>query len=318
MIKRTSTEIVLLSISGLTTLIIFPFAVIRWHSNDTTIAIIDAVISLTLAIFFVFVFKTRRVDVAKYLLAIFLAVAATASIVVKGQTQIYWLYPVFIGIYYLIPPKVATGLCLIIITTVLFVTPIQSDIINTLTIIFTTTLTSVLAFIIFRSHEKKLVDSEKLATIDPLTSTGNRRALDFKLSELVASQHRGAYPMCLILIDLDDFKHINDDYGHSIGDKILVTTCNLIRDHTRILDSLYRYGGDEFIIMPLNMDLNSAKRLAENIRSIIERYKFISDIKLTLSIGVAEHKPDDTPEGWIRRADTLLYKAKNNGRNKVF
>tara|TARA_R110001583_G_scaffold105804_2_gene253832 strand:+ start:1032 stop:1991 length:960 start_codon:yes stop_codon:yes gene_type:complete len=315
--SRSTTEIVLLSISGSAALIISPFAVIRWQNSDTTIAIIDAAISLILVVFFVFIFKTRKVDIAKYLLAIFLAVAATVSIAVKGQSQVYWLYPTFIGLYYLIPPKAATGLCLILISTALFVTPTQSDTINTLTILLTTILTSGLAFIIFRSYEIKLIDSEKLATVDSLTSAGNRRALDSKLSDVITSQHRGAYPMCLILIDLDEFKNINDDYGHSIGDSILITACNLMREHTRILDSLYRYGGDEFIIMPLNMELDTAKQLAEKIRSIIEHHKFVSDIKLTLSIGVAEYKADDTPEGWIKRADAFLYKAKKNGRNKV-
>ena len=85
-----------------------------------------------------------------------------------------------------------------------------------------------------------------------------------------------------------------------------------------MLDSLYRYGGDEFIIAPLSMNLKTAKQLAEKIRHIVEEHKFIHDIQLTLSIGVSEYNIDDTPESWISRADISLYKAKNDGRNKVY
>ena len=117
---------------------------------------------------------------------------------------------------------------------------------------------------------------------------------------------------------MDGFKAINDEHGHTAGDEILITVCKLIDDHTRVLDSLYRYGGDEFIILPLNMTLDAAKKLAENIRYIVEDHDFIHDIKLTLSIGVSEFSVNDTPESWIKRSDKSLYKAKEGGRNRVY
>lgn len=316
--KRSISEIVLLSLTALATLIVGLFAAIRWINNDLTIAIIDLIISVTMATLFVYIFKTRKVDVTKHLFALFLVIATTASIAIKGQLQVYWLYPVIITIYYLIPPKSATGLCLVLITTVSYIISTESDLINILTILLTTVMTSAFAFIMFRSYESKILDFETLATIDQLTSTGNRRALNKKLSDVIASQHRKTYDMCLILIDLDNFKYINDNYGHAIGDSVLITTCNLIKKHTRVLDSLYRFGGDELVIMPLNMGADSARQLAEKIRHIIESHLFDCDVKLTLSIGVAEYKSGDTPEQWLGRADTLLYKAKGAGRNKVF
>ncbi len=121
----------------------------------------------------------------------------------------------------------------------------------------------------------------------------------------------------MILRDLDNFKDINDNYGHAAGDNILIKVCELIAQHTRLVDSLYRYGGDEFIITPLNMSAKTARALAEKIRHVIEKYEFIQNIKLTLSIGVAEYREHDSLESWISRADAALYKAKAS-RNSVF
>ena len=170
----------------------------------------------------------------------------------------------------------------------------------------------------FRAYTNKQRELALLATIDPLTASGNRRLLGTKLSDVIANQSREQYSICLLLLDLDGFKEINDEYGHAIGDQIIISVCKLVKEHTRVLDSLYRYGGDEFIIAPLSMNLKTAKKLAEKIRHVVENHKFIHDIKLTLSIGVSEYNIGDTPESWISRADISLYKAKNNGRNKVY
>lgn len=316
--KRTIPELVLLSLTALATLIVGTYAVIRWLNNETTIAVIDLIISITMAMLFIYIFKTRKLDITKHLFAVFLVIASTASIATKGQLQVYWLYPVIITIYYLIPAKGATYLCLLLITIATFIISNESTFINSLTILLTTLMTSVFSFIMFSSYERKILDIEALATIDQLTSTGNRRALDRKLANVIASQRRNTYDMCLILIDLDNFKQINDNHGHAIGDNVLISTCHLIKLHTRVMDSLYRFGGDEFVIMPLNMSIESARELAEKLRSIIESHEFVLDIKITLSIGVAEYKPGDSPEKWISRADSRLYRAKHEGRNKVF
>ena len=215
------------------------------------------------------------------------------------------------------PLKLARITASILISAILIVIYPKVELTAFFTVIATTGLTASLSFVIFRSYHDKQNELSLLASIDPLTSSGNRRALGLKLADVIASQHREAYTMCMILIDLDDFKEINDDHGHAIGDQILVTVCEQITKHTRVLDSLYRYGGDEFIIMPLNMNIKTAKRLAEKIRGIIELHDFTHNIKLTLSIGVAEYKAHDTPESWISRADTALYKAKESGRNII-
>lgn len=318
MIKREVSEKVLLSLNLLGSISIFPFAILRWQEGDITLAIIDGIISLTLLSFFSYNFITRKTAVIKILNAIFLAIALLTSIAIKGQSQVFWVAPTILAIHYLVPVKHAKYINIILLTVMLMIIYPQTELINFITILSTTSLTASLAFVMFRAYNNKEHELTLHATIDPLTTSGNRRLLETKLSEVIAKQSRQQYSICLILLDVDGFKGINDEYGHAAGDEILISVCNLIKEHTRVLDSLYRYGGDEFIIAPLSMDLKTAKKLAEKIRHLVENHKFIHDIKLTLSIGVSEYKNDDTPDSWISRADISLYKAKNNGRNKVY
>lgn len=318
MIERGVSEKVLLSLNLLGSISILPFAILRWQYGDITLAIVDGIISITLLVFFSYIFITRKTAVVKILNAIFLAVALLTSIAIKGQSQILWVAPAIIAIHYLVPVKHATIINIILLSIMLIIVFPHTDLIGFITILSTTSLTASLSFVMFRAYNKKQRELALLATIDPLTATGNRRLLETKLSDGIANQSREQYSMSLILLDLDGFKGINDEYGHAVGDQILISVCNLVKEHTRVLDSLYRYGGDEFIIAPLTMNLKTAKHLAEKIRHIIENHKFIHNIKLTLSIGVSEYNIDDTPESWISRADISLYKAKNDGRNKVY
>jgi diguanylate cyclase (GGDEF)-like protein len=170
---------------------------------------------------------------------------------------------------------------------------------------------------IFSNYRKTHEQLTLLATIDPLTLSGNRRALDRKLSDVIADQTRQPSTVSLLLLDLDLFKKINDEYGHAIGDQTLVEVASLITENTRSLDALYRYGGEEFIIMPLKINLAEAMALAENLRILVENHKFSSHIKLTISVGVAEYRAGETAESWIHRADSALYTAKDLGRNRV-
>lgn len=316
-IKRSSQEIVLLSLALLAVMTISPFALLRWFNGDIAHAIANGVISLTSIIFFMFIFITRKIAAAQKIFAVFLSLATLLIIYFKGESLTLWVFPSIIAIYYLMPLSLARITSTALVLSVAIVIYPKVELIPLLTIIATTTLTTALSFVIFRAHDDKQKELSLLASIDPLTASGNRRALDLKLSEIIASQQREAYTMCLILIDLDDFKEINDIHGHAAGDLILVSVCELIVKHTRALDSLYRYGGDEFIIMPVNMNLKTTRKLAEKVRELIESHVFTRDIKLTLSIGTSEYKAQDTPESWISRADAALYQAKNIGRNSV-
>jgi len=178
-------------------------------------------------------------------------------------------------------------------------------------------MTSVFGFFFSKNIEDKHKKLTELATKDPLTGSGNRRALDIKLNELIVSQNRKKTTVSLILLDIDHFKLINDKHGHIIGDQILVHIANIIEGRIRVTDSLFRYGGEEFVIVPLELDLKSTEKLAQQLRTLVENYALIPENPVTISLGVAEYKHGESSDSWINRADEALYSAKNSGRNRV-
>jgi len=173
--------------------------------------------------------------------------------------------------------------------------------------------------------EKKLVLGEKreeslkvLADLDPLTGIYNRRKLDFELLKLTENIDFKTSTFSYVLIDLDHFKKVNDDFGHDMGDHVLIQFCHLVKESTRKSDIFCRYGGEEFVLILNNTKINDAKNVAENLRKRIYQKLIIGKKRhVTVSIGISEFKKGDNLDSIFKRADSALYKAKNNGRNQV-
>lgn len=167
-------------------------------------------------------------------------------------------------------------------------------------------------------YEKKLIE---MNTRDELTGAFNRRYLSTIITYEFERSKRYKRPSCLIMIDLDYFKKINDTYGHLTGDFVLKTVAQILNSTIRNIDILTRYGGEEFCCLLPETSIENAIIVAERLRKHIEEHEFNFDnkvIKITISCGVSEVKesiPDvDT---LIKNADEALYKAKANGRNQV-
>ncbi len=175
-----------------------------------------------------------------------------------------------------------------------------------------------LMIIIINSYFSRL-KINKLTYFDKLTGVYNRNRLFDYLSREIEMKKRYNNNFSIIIYDIDKFKNINDTYGHPTGDIILKETTKCVKNHIRVGDYLFRIGGDEFLIILPNTTLNEAITVAEKIRSQIEKniYSINNINTITLSLGVAEYSNDDTYEELIKKADNMLYDAKNNGRNKV-
>lgn len=159
---------------------------------------------------------------------------------------------------------------------------------------------------------------------DPLTGALNRYALDEDLSAEFIRSKRYKRPLTVIMTDIDFFKKINDTYGHATGDTVLKAVVALIRKVIRDVDSVFRYGGEEFVIVLPETDGVGGVNAAERLRTTIEKYtlKHKTDptlkISMTVSLGVASYIDGDLNyQAIIERADAALYRAKNSGRNKV-
>ena len=173
----------------------------------------------------------------------------------------------------------------------------------------------------FLKHE--LDDARKQATVDALTGLNNRRGFDLTLQEFIQLSSVTSRPFCLILIDIDHFKVINDTYGHLVGDKVLVGLAKVLFKQMRASDYLARYGGEEFAVLMPNTSSDEAYLLADNMRKSIEKLR-IKHIKtgqqigqITISAGLASYLKADGALEVIDRCDNALYQAKSSGRNNV-
>ncbi|WP_197038230.1 GGDEF domain-containing protein [Billgrantia saliphila] len=166
------------------------------------------------------------------------------------------------------------------------------------------------------------------ATHDPLTGLFNRGALEVHLTKIQAWQREtegpgsvGSIPCSLLLLDLDHFKRINDNYGHSVGDTVLQQFAELLVGQTRRHDCVARYGGEEFVVLLVGSGQARAMEVAERIRFAVETFEFTDHeeqrIPITTSIGVTRLQQDESPSSALRRADEALYQAKRDGRNQV-
>jgi len=162
---------------------------------------------------------------------------------------------------------------------------------------------------------------EKWATTDPLTELMNRRHF-FELAERELEQtRRSSRPLSFIMLDIDHFKEVNDNYGHLIGDLALIKLAKLLKQQLRKVDFCGRYGGEEFILCLPDTPASGALEVAERIRNEVSQISIESakdqPLTFTISLGIAENKNDKNVEDILKRADSALYNAKESGRNQT-
>ena len=156
-----------------------------------------------------------------------------------------------------------------------------------------------------------------MAQTDALTQLTNRHGLNLTLEKDLERAQRYQHPLSVIMMDIDHFKQVNDQYGHLAGDKVLVACSKLLKDNLRKSDIICRWGGEEFLVLCFETTQEQAAHLAELLLGKVRHHHFSEVGKVTLSAGVAQANPQDNAESLTKRADTLLYEAKHNGRNRV-
>jgi len=158
---------------------------------------------------------------------------------------------------------------------------------------------------------------EELAITDRLTKIYNRIHLDKILNSELVRSSRYKTPFSVILLDIDKFKSVNDTYGHQVGDSVLKESAKILKNSVREIDTLGRWGGEEFLVIAPNTDLEGARRLAEKLRVAMESFRFSVVGNKTGSFGVSSWREGDSEESLLKRADDALYLAKERGRNRV-
>lgn len=171
-----------------------------------------------------------------------------------------------------------------------------------------------MVFFILQHHEGEL---KNLAARDFLTNTLNRRAMEEVMAKAQSFKTRYGQSASIIMMDIDRFKEINDNYGHGEGDKVLVNLASFLTSRLRDTDWVCRYGGEEFVLILPNTRQSQAYKLAQRLREEVFHFRVSEKEFVSVSCGVAELRPGEVTRGWLDRCDRALYQAKENGRNRV-
>jgi diguanylate cyclase len=168
--------------------------------------------------------------------------------------------------------------------------------------------------------QNKIDNLHNASRLDHLTQTYNRRALAVDLQNICSSDSKVKDNIFVLAIDIDDFKVVNDTYGHLVGDKVLIFLSNTLRKVLRGTDRVYRYGGEEFLIILTRTQSKECTRIAERLLQAIQNNKLIYkdiNIGITISIGITRVIQSDLPDVLLDRVDQSLYEAKRTGKNKI-
>lgn len=170
------------------------------------------------------------------------------------------------------------------------------------------------------THLERLEELRKLALLDPLTTLANNKLIDKTLHDKFGEMFRYGWPFGIIIMDVDQFKSINERYGHNIGDRILRMIARTLVSSSRSFDLIGRYAGEEFIAIVTNVDEEKIYSIANRFRILVEQsflYIGHDSIRVTLSIGATVAQPTDTVDSILKRANELVENAKALGRNRI-
>ncbi len=262
-----------------------------------------------------------RGRMVSWLTPIVLVPAITAYLVVcfrqQGVIAAFWSYPALISFYFMLSPRQARIANLVLLAVII---PEASSLLPpALTIRFAATLLAVsifsTIFVCILSRQQNLL--QKMAVTDQLTGLLNRKTLDPSLDRAVQQSLRTDTPMTLIALDLDNFKSVNDTFGHEAGDKVLHAVGSTLRKRLRGSDHVFRLGGEEFLALLFDTDSDHGVQIAEELRTSIADIDVLPARKITVSLGLAGLRPDEAWKDWWKRADDNLFRAKSAGRNRV-
>ena len=256
----------------------------------------------------------NSVGVGSFMAAVSLA-SSLAKIHLLGADGVAWMFPVVLGTFAVtarLPAAILAGLGVAYGGVLVFVfADAEMAVASAVSLV----LTYCVALVTTTHVESLRIRLEQLASRDALTGAGNRRALDDALTPLVAASVET--DTAIALMDLDHFKHINDVHGHSAGDRVLVEFTALVRRMMRPGDRLFRFGGEEFVLLMPATSQADALGIAERVNAAVRQGIRLRQASVTVSIGLSLARIGDTVDALLARADGALYAAKSGGRDRV-
>jgi diguanylate cyclase (GGDEF)-like protein len=314
---RSDFQLAIVSLFGASAaLIIVPFALWRFASSQMLLGGVDTAIVACISGAVVYAWRSGNVAWPAAFVAASATVGCLAVVYLQPLGQL-WLYPTLLATYFLIPRLWATLLSLLVLTTLAVFDHVFASSLHKLTFLASGSMLTLFSFIFATRTEAQHRQLRALATQDSLTGADNRRAMEEELERVVAAHRRAAAPLSLAIMDLDHFKRVNDSAGHEAGDRVLQAFAELLRDNTRRGDHFFRFGGEEFVLLLPGADAGALQAIGDKLRESIAAGLHHAGTPVTISIGAAELRAEETWQDWLARADAALYRAKQGGRNRV-
>ncbi|MDQ3286998.1 MAG: diguanylate cyclase [Pseudomonadota bacterium] len=296
---------------------IAPFVVYRFMLGQPVAGALDLGIMLCILASMYYAWRGGNIHRAGVSIAGTSTAGALAMIATVGPASVPWIYVLLVANFLMVGKSTAVAFSTVAIAVVAlldlaFATPLQEVV-----FVMTGLAVSCFSFVFAHRTESQRQRLEVLASQDALTGAYNRRAMERELAVAVESLRREGLAVGLAVLDLDRFKQINDTWGHEAGDRVLIDFADLVTANTRKGDRLFRFGGEEFVLLLRGTDIAGLRISTENLRETVARRLQCRNDTVTVSIGAAALEPGEDVTSWLGRADAAMYRAKNDGRNRV-
>lgn len=296
---------------------ITPFAAYRFLHGEWLAGWVDVGILVSIAAAVVHVWRGGNLHHASLFVVVATTLGCLWVALLLGLPGLLWMYPVLISHYLLLDRRVAAMVSVAAVGILLLHGgPFESGLQRGMFLV-SACVTAVFAYVFAQRTDRQRQQLEAMANQDPLTRADNRRALDREMAIAVAMQRRGQGGHGLLMLDLDHFKQVNDEFGHEAGDAVLIEFVRIVQRNSRASDRLFRVGGEEFVVLVTGSGPADLATCAENLRLRVAEELRIGGRPVTVSIGGALLAPGEEAQQWLARADAAMYRAKEAGRNRV-
>ena len=304
--------------AALIALIVLSFSIYRFAQGQVGVGIIDTVIVVAVSAVGIGAWLPGQTERAGVLMAV---VTTTGCLVVSllfARHGLLWSYAVLTTNFLMTSRRIAIIANLIVLAILGSHSEVFANHIERVVFLSSGLLVTLCAFIFSLQSTRQRQALEHMAIHDPLTQALNRRAFDIDLAATLQAHQSSQSPCTLAIIDMDHFKSINDTFGHEVGDELLIEMVRTLRSHQRQQDRLYRFGGEEFILLMPDTHALGVQRALDGLReTIFQTLRRPDGQPVSVSIGAATLAPGERGAFWLTRADAALYRAKHGGRNRV-
>ncbi len=304
-------------LSGLSAVLLLPFSVNHLLSGREALGLLVLSTQVMMAANTWTLRRGRPAPVPFWIMTLGFMVAVCSAIHLQGLHGVFWAYPAVFVSYFTLQRRLALALSVALLA---FGTALTLHVLGlAVAVRFFATLALTLVMInvvlnVLSDLQRALVQQ---TLTDPLTGAYNRRHMNAQLARLAHSQSSVLNMNALLAIDIDHFKAINDRHGHAVGDQVLVRCVGTLSERKRQADMLFRTGGEEFVLLLPRTSQADAVAVAQALCQLVAQAPLLAGQPVTVSIGVGVQQPGHGADAWLRAADAALYRAKQNGRNRV-